>query len=264
MNDAAAPVVRFWNLGPGRAPERAARCGQGTLPTRAFRYCEALTTATGFGWHVYPALAIELIWDGEAVFWTCDAFEGAWDRLQVAQLPHFDAQFDAAAPPALRGQAPPFLASFPEPGVVQLWTGLFAHLRPGWGLLIRRPANLALPAGCDLYEGMLETESWFGPLFTNIRFTRTDVPVRLDPDRPLLQVQPIPQVAYADATLDGFQVKAGLAELGAEDWSRYAATLAASGRTGRYAADVRRRRRGAAGGCPHHQAMAGPDALSAA
>ena len=52
-----------------------------------------------------------------------------------------------------------------------------------------------------MYEGIVETDRWFGPLFTNLRFTRTDVPVRLRADFPLAQVQPLPRLAYADSTL---------------------------------------------------------------
>ena len=40
-----------------------------------------------------------------------------------------------------------------------------------------------------------------GPLFTNLRFTRSHVPVRLRADFPLAQVQSLPRIAYADATL---------------------------------------------------------------
>ena len=52
-----------------------------------------------------------------------------------------------------------------------------------------------------LWEGIVETDRWFGPLFTNLRLTRTDRPVHLSSELPLLLVQPAPRVAYAEATL---------------------------------------------------------------
>jgi hypothetical protein len=52
---------------------------------------------------------------------------------------------------------------------VQIWSGLIARTAPGWSLLIRPPANLPRLPGLDAYEGLVETDRWFGPLFTNHR-----------------------------------------------------------------------------------------------
>ena len=52
-----------------------------------------------------------------------------------------------------------------------------ARTAPDWSLLIRAPANLASPGGYSLYEGIVETDRWFGPLFTNLRLTQTHKPV---------------------------------------------------------------------------------------
>src|SRR5207244_11955854 len=68
------------------------------------------------------------------------------------------------------------LAAFKEPGVVQIWSGLIARTAPEWSLLVRQPANLARSQGYENYEGIIETDRWFGPLFTNVRLTRTNIP----------------------------------------------------------------------------------------
>ena len=52
-----------------------------------------------------------------------------------------------------------------------------------------------------MFEGIIETDRWFGPLITNMRLTKTDVPIDFRADFPLLQVQPIQRNAYDDATL---------------------------------------------------------------
>src|SRR3954453_17937857 len=103
MADQSAPLVRFHRLiGQARPPERADRSAGGLLPTRAFRYCEAVTTASAFGLYVFPPISFSLVWDGSTVAWSYDGAE-AWYPLGKAQFPHFSESFDAAAPERLRG-----------------------------------------------------------------------------------------------------------------------------------------------------------------
>jgi hypothetical protein len=249
------PVVTFYRLIPeAPAPQRADRSGLGSLPTRAYRHCDAVTSAAGYGWHVRPPMAFDLLWDGDAVWWRADADQlDDWMPLTAVQYPHFSGQFDALAPETAQGYAPPFLTALRESGLVQVWTGLIARTAPGWSLLVRGLANLPRHPGFEVFEGLIETDRWFGPLFTNLRLTRTGVPVRLDPAEPFLQVQPVPQFAYADALLGGAGLVAGLEGFSASDWSDYHAHIVVPNqdpdhRPGRYAAEVRRRRR--SGGCP--------------
>ena len=245
--DSDGAMVRFHRvIEQARPPVRADRAGGGTLPARAAQYCDAVTQASGFGWWVYPPMGLSLVWDGAEVHWTY-AGQDAWLPLEAAQFPHLRTRFDAVAPVSLRGTAPPFLTALAEPGVVQIWTGLFARSAPGWSLLVRAPANLPPAAGYVAYEGIVEADRWFGPLFTNIRLTRTDMPVRLRADVPFLQVQPLPRVAYAEATLAAMGT-VGLAEMAASDWDAYEASVAGPAlrgdrATGQYAVAARRRRR---------------------
>jgi hypothetical protein len=244
--DISAPGVRFHRLiAAARPPVRADRSAAGTLPTRATRYCDAVTSAAGFGWHVFPPMDLSLYWDGEAVFWTYPE-AGEWLPLGAAQFPHFAASFDGFAPPEAQGCSPPFLTALPEPGVVQIWTGLIARSAPGWSLLIRAPANLPPVAGVSLYEGIVETDRWFGPLFTNLRLTRTHAPIALSADIPLAQIQPLPRAAYAEQTLDATDL---LDTLAPQDWADYVDTIVRPNddpdrKQGSYAVAARKRRRG--------------------
>jgi len=237
--------VRFHQLLPtGPAPCRADRSAAGTLPTRASRYCDAVTSAAAFGWHVFTPLELSLFWDGEEVFWNYGDVE-SWLPLGAAQFPHFASAFNEQAPAEAKDCSPPFLTALPEAGLVQIWTGLIARTSPGWSLLIRSPANLPPLGGISLYEGIVETDRWFGPLFVNIRLTRTHAPIHLSTEVPLAQLQPLPRAVYADQTLDSFAVSDCL---DARDWADYIDTIVRPNgdpdrKQGSYAIAARKRRR---------------------
>lgn len=249
-----APTARFYRMiAQARPPQRADRSALGTLPTRAYRYCDAITSAAAYGWYVFAPMDLRLIWDGADIFWH---HSGAPDWLPLqpsAQFPGQAARFDAAAPEALRGCSPPFLTALPEPGTVQIWTGLMARAAPGWSLLVRAPANLPGPGGYAAYEGIVESDRWFGPLFINLRLTRTGVPLRLAPDFPLMQIQPLPRAAYAEETLGASELVSELKDFDPVDWADYHTSIAGPSANpdrpfGAYAVDARKRRKG---GCPY-------------
>ena len=246
------PVVTFYGAVPGiRAPIRADASGLGTLPSRGFQYCEALRAASSFGWYVFPPIEFTLQWDGSQVIWTYSGAKG-WYALNSAQYPGFQAVFDHQAPKHLRGFAPPFLTALPEPGLVQLWTGLFVESAEDWSILVRPPANLPRNLAYDIYEGIVESDRWFGPLFTNLRLIKTDVPIHFSTETPLLQVQPLHRSTYAEEVSNRFGLVRSLGDFPAQAWARYEEnivkpSLAPTGPIGAYAAEVRRRRRS---GCP--------------
>jgi hypothetical protein len=248
-SEAREPIVRFHNLFPGcRPPQRAARDGHGTIPIRAYRHCEALCSAAAFGWHVFPPMDFELVWDGSTeIQWTYEGAEG-WYPLNVAQFPHFADQFDEGAPEEAKGFSPPFLANFVEPGVVQIWTGLVARTAPGWNLLLRPPANVPRDLGYEHFEGIIEADRWFGPLFFNVRLTRTDIPVRFRAGYPLMQVQPVQRPTLTDSVLESFEVSEGLESFTAADWASFGTTVVKPNkdpnrRRGAYAAESRKGRK---------------------
>jgi hypothetical protein len=226
MTASGDPIVRFHQLyGHGRPPMRAERSACGTLPVRAVRYCEALTSATAFGWWLFSPLDLELLWDGTEIFWRCDQAPDWMPLLPSAQLPGYAEAFDSLAPDHIKGCSPPFLTALPEPGSLQLWTGLIAQTAPDWHLLVRAPANLPQAGGICLFEGIVETDRWFGPLFTNMRFTRSHIPVRLRADYPLAQVQPVHRQTYATELLDRMDVTPDPALLTAAQWNAYHSSI---------------------------------------
>ncbi|MBL8665639.1 MAG: hypothetical protein JNM29_22580 [Candidatus Odyssella sp.] len=249
---AAEPLVTFYRLIPeARLPQRADRSAGGMLPVRALRYCAPVTTASAFGWYVFPPIDFALKWDGADIVWTYkDA--GEWYPLGAAQFPDFSRYFDKHAPKDVKSFSPPFIGAGTKPANVQLWSGLIARTVPGWSLLVRPPANLPRSRGYDLYEGIIETDRWFGPLLTNLRLARTDSPVEIRRDYPLLQVQPIPREVYANETLNRFEIVEKLADFTAADWQRYRETVVGPNvdphrRRGAYAVKARRRAKRAAG-----------------
>jgi hypothetical protein len=175
------------------------------------------------------------------------------------QFPNYAAAFNESAPEAFHGYSPPFLTALPEPGNVQIWLGLLAKTRPGWSLAIRPPVNLPGIPGLAHWEGIIETDLWFGPLFTNFRLTKTDMPIHIRAREPFIQVQPVPQLAYREETLGAFTVSE-MSDLTSEDWDRLGEVLLPPpdpmARLGEYAVKVRKRRL-----CPvDHSALTGEKA----
>jgi len=250
--DQRAPAITFYTAIPGcRSPIRADPSVLGTLPARGFQYCEALRAASSFGWYVFPPIDFTLQWDGSQVIWTYRGAK-AWYPLTSAQFPGYQARFDRIAPRRLRGFSPPFLTAMTEPGIVQVWTGLMIESTEDWSVLVRPPANLPRNLAYDLYEGIVETDRWFGPLFTNIRLIKTDRPVHFSTEIPLVQVQPLHRSAYADEVLKNFSLIADPTAFSEAAWSRYEQTIVKPNLdpqrpVAAYAASVRRRRKGV---CP--------------
>ena len=250
-----ANVVEFVKMIPqGRDPKRADRSGAGSLPGRAMRYCEALTSATGYGYWLFPPMDLQLLWDGEQVFWSCDGAE-RWQPLSgtgsgAVQFPGFAETFDGVGPDWLSGFSPPFLTALPELGTVQIWTGLLARTKPGWSLNVRMPVNLPVISGLTAWEGIIETDHWYGPLFTNFRITKTDHPVYLRSQVPFMQVQPLPQIAYQEALAHPAPMREP-GDMSEQDWRDLAQVIqpsdSANDGPGDYAVRVRKRRT-----CPRH------------
>jgi len=245
MDETAQPAVcEFFRLIPGAPdPRRADRSADGTLPVIAYRYCEAIASASAFGWYLYPPLNFSLIWDGTEIAWTYEGADG-WYPLRGAQFPGFLQSFEKLAPAGFEDLAPTFLSQGKLPGVVQIWSGYLARTAPGWALLSRGPANIPKTQGYESYEGIVETDTWFGPLFTNVRLLRINSPVEFHMRYPMFQVQPLLRRCYREPS---FEVREA-AELDAEQWQRFAATMRPNTdqmrALGHYAVDTRRRLRG--------------------
>ncbi|MEA2877556.1 MAG: hypothetical protein QOF14_2752 [Hyphomicrobiales bacterium] len=241
-----APLIEFFQMVPNaRPPRKADRAVGGTIPTRALRYCEAITSASGFGWYVFLPMRFRVMWDGHDMLWTYDGVDEWLPLSRAAQYPGFRERFDQHAPIHARGFSPTFLAPSIQPGGLQVWTGCIAKTAPGWSLLVRGVANLSKSLAYETLEGIIETDHWFGPLFDNIRILKTDTPIEFKDDIPFLQVQPIRKDVYSDKFLRNFVVKE-LHELDPENWEQFHRTVvtpntAPQRKRGQYAVSVRKR-----------------------
>jgi hypothetical protein len=202
--------------------------------------------ASAFGWYVFPPADFDLAWDGADTIWKF-GYEDEWTVLDTAQYPDFTRTFNRHCPLDLNDAVPPFLTAGAEPGMVQIWSGLFTKTEPGWSLLVRAPANLPKSHSYEHYEGIIETDKWFGPLFINIRLTKTDIPITFDVGYPLMQVQPVQHSTYSDEVLESVDQVDGIEEMTLDDWENYRQTITKPGRgftreKGYYAKMVRRKK----------------------
>jgi hypothetical protein len=243
-------TIRFYRLFPAAPePRRADRSAGGLIPTRALRFCDPVTSATSFGWWVFPPMGFSLMWDGgTGLFWAPEGAE-TWYPLRTAQFPDFADHFAATAPDDVAEYAPPFLTSLIEPGNLQILTGWIARTRSGCSSLVRQPANFPRPQAMDFYEGLIETDTWFGPLFINIRLTKTDIPIPVRADQPLLTVTPIFRAHYAEQVLNDVAIVGSTSDWAGEDWEAFRRTVVAPHKmahrpAGLYATSARKRRKG--------------------
>src|SRR5262245_62236297 len=82
------PTVTFFRFVPEcRLPMRADRAAAGTMPTRGFRHCEAMTSASAFGWCVFPPITFSLMWEGESEIFRAFQGEVRGFRLRRVELP---------------------------------------------------------------------------------------------------------------------------------------------------------------------------------
>ena len=121
---------------------------------------------------------------------------------------------------------------------------------PGWSSLIRPCANLPRHGAYELYEGVIETDRWFGPLITNLRLTKTNTPVEFRTDFPLFQVQVLPREVLEEYGQNNYEIVPAIEGFSPEDWEDYYHTVvrpnvALHRPRGEYATEVRKRRKAA-------------------
>ena len=251
MNTPAPRFSRFFL--DGRPPRKADKFAAGTMSMRAAQYCDAVTLASGFGWWLFSPVDCLLMWDGRAIVWSEDGQE--WGPVtDTVDFPGFPETWNERAPEGLRDCAPPFLTALPEPGLIQISLGLFLETAPGWSTYIGKPPNLPNAEHFEVFEGVVNTATWCGPLFANLRLTKTDHPIHLRGDMPLVQARPIHQKNFGKHILDFTTTT----EPTAETWAAYDRTTVEPCRHpdrafGAYAKGERPARRGMEL-CPAHAA----------
>ena len=262
IDSTSGKLVEFFRVSPQTIlPMRADKSALGSIPAAAHQYCEALRTASSFGWYVFPPADIRLRWDGAEVFLSNE--DGEWAPLTSQVSPAMSEAWDASCPDELKGAVPPYVSALFVPGVVQIWTGLFAATAPDWNLLVRPLANVTGSRAWSCYEGVIQT-GWFKPcpVFINIRLLATGEVIHIARSKPMFQLQPLHASCFQDAVAD-----AGMFDevpaIGSDDaaaqafWDGVSNTIRSVSAErppdfGRYGAEVRKRaKRASAGQCPH-------------
>jgi hypothetical protein len=148
-------------------------------------------------------------------------------------------------PPDTSAMDLPIFSELPEPGLLQVWTGLMARTDLGWSLLVRGVPNLPGNLSYEVLEGIIETDWWHGPLLGNLRFRKTDEVIRLDVRRPLMAIQPVRREAFQTSLLrDTEFLPYGSADTDqAQMMMATAMAIRKKGRPGGYRAEVARLRR---------------------
>lgn len=231
------PIASFYQLFPDAPlPQRADKTLMGTMPLRAVRGCEPLVVASGYGWYIYPPLDFSLTWDGTNIYWRIDDdIERDWVRCEKEILPGYTEHL-SGAPAHIRELCyMPFMSPAPEPGILQIWPGLLVKTKPEWSILVRPLANLPKDPAVELFDGIIETDWWFGPLLSVLRFCKTDTVFSLRKDLPYAQLQPIHRAAYNNKLLDHSVGYSDITDFPDSVWNDLTATLTKQGKTGKRA-----------------------------
>ena len=183
--------MNIWNI-MGAAVQPADASADGTMPTRAYRYCEAMRMASGAGVYVGAVDDFDLLLDDNMILWRQfqDGEPTRWTPLQPsAWLPEWDRKWNAAAPPEFCDQAPPTLTALREAGTVQFVLGVVVQAPADTRVWVRAPANVPRSA-LEFFEGIMECAA--GRLvFINARITRSNTPIAVRVGPPLAQLVPI-------------------------------------------------------------------------
>jgi Family of unknown function (DUF6065) len=202
-------TVEFFSLYPEvRSPVPAPPDIGGSLATRAARVCSPVTTASGFGWQIYPPADFAVRWDGMTSEWSLlDENEPMrWMSLSGGhdgKLP-ISREVLAATPEGRRGGLDifdkygglPFIEADPRNAhMLEVIPGIIAKTPPDWWLLVRDVPNWPRSGDHQIIEGIIETDWYRSYLPAMIRLTQQNRIVRFHRHIPIMAVQPIPQAA---------------------------------------------------------------------
>ena len=209
----------------GNKPIKADTSAFGTLPTEAYRYCEPVRNASSFGIYVFLPYDLSMIMENGNVYWSLDHFQNRYLLHDAVQYPGFSSVFDNAAPESCRSYSPPFLTRTNTDNIVQIWSGHIAETDDGIASLVRSPTNIHFNPAYEIIEGMIDTDWWFGPLFTNIRIWREDTPILISKNKPFIQIVPLERSFVRKVLKEDVRVTDGLAEMTAEQWGKFNKTV---------------------------------------
>ena len=242
-----SPKTRFRRLlDHAPEPQVGDSSAMGTMFTCAFRYCEPMRLASSFGWYIFSPVDMDLIFDGATTYWR-SINDSAWQKLDSLKDLTFRNEFESMCPESLKGTAPVTIGKSAEPGILQLWSGYILQTPPGYCALVRDPPNIPKLENFESYEGIIQSDDWFGPLLTNIRITKTDVVVSIRRNMPIFFVQLVRSEDCARSIHRSFELDTGIEKFSEKDWRNYSKvmknSLTSSRDKGLYAREIRRKNR---------------------
>ena len=240
-------LIEFYHvLSTDALPKPADPTLAGSMPLRAFKYCEPVTAASGFGWYLYPPINFDLKWDGHLCSWRRAQSGRRWTPLRTVVPLDFSDQHKQQA--IRTGEdfmgSLPMLSHTPEYGIIQLWSGLVVRTKPGWVSLVRSLVNYPHEDATEFLDGIIETDWWIGPLLSVMRITKSDVSIEFRTSRPFAQLQLVRREAYCPTTMNAVKNHAGLESWPTDVWQGFTKTLSkmsVNRRPGAYKRQVRSR-----------------------
>ncbi|MEV4114746.1 DUF6065 family protein [Nonomuraea sp. NPDC049695] len=197
--------VEFFNLYPDvRPPMLASPDLRGSMEAKAARVCSPMTTASGFGWYVYPPADFAVRWDGYTSEWSLlennepvgwRSLAGAHDGTlpasqEILQKIPKDRSADMDIFDKYHGL--PFIEADPRnPHMLEIVTGIIARTPPDWWLQVRAVPNWPQPGDHQILEGIIETDWYRSYLPTMVRLTQQNRVVRFYRHLPIMSLQPV-------------------------------------------------------------------------
>ena len=227
-------------------PQRATATIDDASSHRASLFCHPFLSANAYGWLLLPPLDVDLIWNGGEVAWRQQS-QANWLPLDIhTDIASFLYLCEKTPEPLRQYMNVPLLAVGPEPGLVQLWSGLFVTSQAGWCVTVRPLVNRRPFDSFDVLEGIVDSDWWLGPLVFPIQIRKTDRIVRIRRNRPLAQLQPISrQCLQASEDTAGGKLRE-VSSWSEEDWRRFQFSMQqkqCAAKPGSYRTEARTRQR---------------------
>ena len=208
-------LIEFFHILPNAPmPAPADPALDGSISTRAFKFCEPFTAANGCGWYLFPPFDFDLKWDGHTCLWRRTVTGADWKLLHTEVPEEFSRSLQTLA--TQMGSKHygnlPFMSHTPEYGIIQMWSGLIVKTKAGWSSLVRPLVNYPHEAAIEVFDGIIETDWWMGPLFTVFRVTKSDVVIEFRRNKPYAHLQVIKKEAYARSTMTNYGSYAGVTQ----------------------------------------------------
>ncbi|MCF1485577.1 hypothetical protein B7W85_02490 [Allorhizobium ampelinum] len=206
----------------------------GTLPSRAYQYCEGVAAASRQGWYVFPPVKFDLMWTGnEVVFRIGD--DPDWSVLERFYLEDSVNGFLEIAPDPVKEYYPSFLDVFPEGNIVQICSGYALQSGKGVCYQVRGPVNLPMSGNVQYFEAIVDSSWYLSPLIINIRILQQDKPIHFPQHKPLMQIVPLPTSVLSKEHVEA--VTNRMENLDEDFWSAWKASYDArnAGKPGSYA-----------------------------